>query len=234
VAKWDLSVDGDGVERPSRRTRPWLVAALLAGMALLSMLLATPRSLPPPVPVILSDVPGRSPSPFGEGPAVMGPDAAVSEAVPIAEADLAASQLAMSPIDPQATTKDRERFDEIRWFGGDRSELIALARKLDEALPSKLQYGGIAAGAALELKADVLDVLELDPTRRRAQLAAWWMAHPLTSRAAVGSHAASAEYERRELAVLSEWQALRSEDRDAGELEEALESLQPPVQQQNP
>ena len=35
----------------------------------------------------------------------------------------------------------------------------------------------------------------------------------------------SAENRRRELMAVAEWQAQRSEDRDAGELEEALENL---------
>lgn len=227
-------MNSDGPERPSRRTRSWIVAtALLVGVVLCSLLLATPTRPPPPaVPVASSEVPGRSPFPYGDGPAVMGPDAVPPEAVPTPA--LAASQPVAPLIDPQAMAKDRERFDAFRWFGGDHGELVALARKMDKALPAELQYGGIAPGAALELKADLLDVLELDPTRRRAQLVAWWMAHPLTSRAAQGGHAASAEYERRELAALTEWQALRSEDRDSGELEETLESLRPPVQHQSP
>ena len=211
---------------PSRHTRSWLVAAAFLGGAALWLLLDTATRAPPPVTAVASEVPGRSPLPFGDGPAVLGPDAAPLEQAPMSEASSAAQPPAPA-VDSNAMALDRERFDALRWFGGDRSELVALAQRIDGALPAQLEHGGIAPDAALELKADLLDVLELDPTRRRAQLAAWWMAHPLASRAAESNTAARAEYERRELAALADWQAQRSEDRDAGELEETLETLQP-------
>jgi len=78
--------------------------------------------------------------------------------------------------------------------------------------------------AALELKADLLDVLEPDPMRRRARLAEWWNARPLPSQVATTS-GFTAEDRRRELMAVAEWQAQSSEDRDAGELEETLERL---------
>jgi hypothetical protein len=125
----------------------------------------------------------------------------------------------------ESPAEQRVRFDKLRWFGTDPAELAALARKMDAALPSVLQAGDIDTGDALVLKADLLDVLELDPMRRRDRLIEWWAAHPLTGRARDPRNPAAAEDHRRELAALAEWQAQRSEDRDAGELEEKLEAL---------
>jgi hypothetical protein len=171
-------------------------------------------------------VPSRSLFSLGSAPPASGP-------APVLEpptAARAASGIALVPqsVPIETPEQQRARFDKLRWFGTDAAELAALAIQMDAALPSVLQTGAIEAGDALLLKADLLDVLELDPTRRRDRLVDWWTAHPLPRQAPDAHHPAAAEYRRRELAVLAAWQAQRSEDRDAGELEESLEALNTP------
>ncbi|MEP6610053.1 MAG: hypothetical protein ABJA83_15460 [Burkholderiaceae bacterium] len=186
---------------------------------------------PEPLPLVVATapaqpkhVPGRSLFAFGSGPAVVGPESVAEPAV-----SGALSQSGPAPV-PQAVTLEspaaqRARFDNLRWFGTDAAELTALAREMDAALPSIVRAGAMEPGDALALKADLLDVIEFNPMRRRDLLVEWWNAHPLTSQARDPRHPASKEDLRRELAALAEWQAQRSEDRDTGELEEKLEDL---------
>ena len=70
-------------------------------------------------------------------------------------------------------------------------------------------------------KADLLDVLEPDPSKRRTQLLSWWREHPLKR----DGPTVRPEAGRREEGVVLQWQALPSEDRDVGELEEMLDDL---------
>jgi hypothetical protein len=222
------AVDRERSLTASRALRWWAAAILLGGAGLLWTL--EPEPLQPIVaaaPAGPVDVPGRSPFPFGSGPPVSEP-APVPE--PASPAALVPSGTALVPQWDSVETPEqrRARFDKLRWFGTNAAELAALALQMDAALPSVLQTGAIEPGDALVLKADLLDVLELDPTRRRDRLVDWWTAHPLPRQAPDAHHPAAAEYRRRELAVLAAWQAQRSEDRDAGELEESLEALNTP------
>jgi hypothetical protein len=146
------------------------------------------------VPAEPEHVPGRSPSPFGSGPAVPAAEPAHQPALPAARAASATVPAAHAgPMESPA--EQRVRFDKLRWFGTDAAELAALARKMDAALPSVLQAGAIDTGNALVLKTDLLDlldVLELDPMRRRDRLVEWWAAHP-----AAGPGTRSAQPSRR-------------------------------------
>ena len=99
-----------------------------------------------------------------------------------------------------------------------------MARRIDASLPLLLSNGAVDAGDALTWKADLLDVLEPDPARRRTRLLAWWREHPLKRD---GRDRAGLEAGRREEGVLLRWQAQPSEDRDVGELEEMLDELSP-------
>ena len=71
-------------------------------------------------------------------------------------------------------------------------------------------------------------ITEPDPVQRRNRLLAWWRTHPLQGNA---GDRAEPDIARREEAVLIQWQAQKSEDRDVGELEEMLEDLRPAQQE---
>ena len=223
------AVDGNRMSMPGRGGWWWAVAAVLSvGAACLWTL--DPE---PPRPVAVTQragpahLPAKSPLLVGTGTATMAPKPA--PALSGRTARLAGGSAHRSSTSDSPTLgQQRARFDQLRWFGTDAAQLRTLAREIDAALPGALHAGDIDAGDALVLKADLLDALEPDPGRRRDRLAEWWTAHPLPSQAHQPSHPAAADYWRRELAVLAEWQTQRSEDRDAGELEERLEALQPP------
>jgi hypothetical protein len=119
----------------------------------------------------------------------------------------------------------KARFDELLWFGRDPTQLRQLGRSLDAALPALLARGRINASDALLLKADLLDVIEPDPARRRVLLLRWWTDHPLAERPAHLQDARHADTLRIEQSVLMRWQSQPSEDRDVGELKEALEGV---------
>ena len=115
-----------------------------------------------------------------------------------------------------------DRFDALRWSGGRSIELETIARRIDANLPLLLSKGAVDAGDALLWKADLLDVLEPDPSKRRTQLLSWWREHPLKRD---GRNRSGPEAGRREEGVVLQWQALPSEDRDVGELQEMLDDL---------
>lgn len=203
-----------------------MAALTLVGVVVLLWALK-PEPLHPVVtaaPIAHEHVPGRSPSPFGSGAPVIEPEPAPEQAGPVAGvASATAPVLQAGPVETPA--EQRDRFDKLRWFGTNPGELAALARQMDATLPAAVRRGAIEPGDALVLKADLLDVLEPDPTRRRARLVEWWNAYPLAARVRDPRRPAAAEDLRRELAALADWQAQRSEDRDAGELEEKLEEM---------
>lgn len=164
-----------------------------------------------------------------------------TSAPPAAAVPAAVVPIRAAPVEPVADAADaeppaariiagdpadlRKRFDALRWSETQPVELAALAREIDDALPMLAGRGTVGAGDALMLKADLLDVLELDPVKRRARLHDWWRSHPVTSRPLAPGDARVVEEERREQVALDEWQAQRSEDRDAGELIEKLQDM---------
>src|SRR4051812_8290555 len=101
---------------PLRRRRRWLAGtALLVGAVWAAVLLSTPAPLPTvaALPAPSQDVPGRSPSPFGSGPPVLGEDTA--PATPSTAGTLPAnSQPATAALSPKAAAIDRARFDALR------------------------------------------------------------------------------------------------------------------------
>ncbi|MDB6000840.1 MAG: hypothetical protein JWP52_2539, partial [Rhizobacter sp.] len=66
------------------------------------------------------------------------------------------------------------------------------------------------------------------------QLVAWWQAHPLAVNALDQRDPRAPDFNRRQAAALAGWQALRSEDRDAGELQETLEDMREALSPQRP
>ena len=207
-------MEGEVGPTPRRHTRWWTAAAvLLGGAALLWTLRSEPlHSTVATAPAAPENVPGRSPFPFGSGPPVTG----------------APSRNSRTRRETRCPRRCSSHITMQRNGSPARSRLPILAacsRGMYAGLPSVLRTGAIDAGDALVLKADLLDVLELDPMRRRDRLLEWWSAHPLPGRAPDPRNPPAAEDLRREQAAVAEWQAQRSEDRDAGELEEKLEAL---------
>ncbi|MDB6002068.1 MAG: hypothetical protein JWP52_3767, partial [Rhizobacter sp.] len=159
---------------PERPRRWWLYGAMLAaGVAGYAWTLDyDPKE--PSASVLSSqpqEVPGRAPSPFGNGAVVDSPDrlpeAAPSSDVAAAAASTPSSAAIAAVADP---VEMRARFDALRWSGEQPAALAALAGQINAQLPSLVERGAVNVGDALELKADLLDVLEPDPGRRRMQL----------------------------------------------------------------
>ncbi len=124
---------------------------------------------------------------------------------------------------------DVDRFYRLLWFEPNSAELRALARKLDRDLAAAVAGGAVDADDALLLKADLLDLLEPSPVRRGEWLMQWREQHLVRQDVQGATPGPRSDAERRrEAAIVAQWQALPSEDRDAGELEEALEALRTP------
>ena len=66
-----------------------------------------------------------------------------------------------------------QRLRQLHDEGGDRVEMQALARLIDDSLSQRLSRQEVGASDALHLKALVLGVLEPDPVRRQSALATW-------------------------------------------------------------
>jgi hypothetical protein len=125
---------------------------------------------------------------------------------------------------PAGFVATMERFYELRWSDMHSPELQSLARVLDRHLAATLASDDIDRDDALLLKADLLDLLEPDATRRGELLARWRERHLASSDAGGAAPVRSDADRRREAAIVARWQAQPSEERDPGELEEALEA----------
>ena len=178
--------------------------------------------------------PRLPPLPFGDGAPVLGPDRAAAASPGSAEPSAAArssggdSVAASRNQMPAGFAAMMERFYELRWSDMYSAELQSLARALDRNLAATLASGETDRDDALLLKADLLDLLEPNSTRRGDLLAQWRERYLVRSDA--GGAAANDRREadrQREAAIVAKWQAQPSEERDPGELEEALEASRP-------
>jgi hypothetical protein len=119
------------------------------------------------------------------------------------------------------------QFRRFLWDGAAPAQLRPQALALDNGLAAQLAGGDLSPDEAIELKADLLDVLEPSATRR-GQLLLQWRERYLASQdgSAAGQRRTREGDRGREAAIVAAWQALPSEDRDAGELNEQLQALQ--------
>jgi hypothetical protein len=213
---------GRGAGRRSRRVPATVMGCAAAALAGWLLWPVSQPEVEPELPVASLD-PRLPPLPFGSGPPVPGPDRAADEPSPAGPPRLA--QGAAEPrMDYGAAVR---RFYGLLWFDPNNAELRALAPALDRDLAAAMAGGEVDGDDALLLKADLLDLLEHSPTRRGAALAQWREQH-LVHSGVPGPDPRNDADRRREAAIVAQWQALPSEERDAGELEEALEVSRKP------
>jgi len=220
------SVSDEG-RRAARRPRRGRAALMGGAVAALAGWLLWPTSQPavePELPAASLD-PRLPPLPFGSGPPVVGADRTAEEQSPAAPPPPA--QGAAESHADYGTAVDR--FYKLLWFEPEGAELRALARTLDRDLAAAVAGGAVDGGDALLLKADLLDLLEPSPVRRGEWLMQWREQHLVRSGVQGANPDARSDADRRrEAAIVAQWQALPSEERDAGELEEALEASRKP------
>lgn len=169
----------------------------------------------------------RAPSPYSNAAPVPGPD---RSALDERAARLAANPLA-EPSDPAAARaayrSALERYAALRYGGGSPTQLQEVARILDAGIDARVDRNEIALPDALQLMAELLDVLEPDPARRGLLLAQWREQKLAT---AAPSRPRDPELVRREAEQVAAWQALPAARRDARELERQIHQLrQPPA-----
>ena len=166
----------------------------------------------------------REPSPFGQGPAVLGPDRAAGEERSLASGT--GSQGRSAKLQGDDYRALMEKFDaKIRSNVRD-PQLRPLAVSLDAGLDEQLASLEVEPGEALMLKADILDVLETNSGARGPALLAWMRAQPIFQ-VPMGDpgDAHVEEYKRGEAALVMAWQAQPALQRDPEELESQLDRL---------
>jgi hypothetical protein len=167
----------------------------------------------------------RAPSPYSSVAPVAGPNRSLLDE---RAARLAANPLA-EPLDPAAAKaayrSALERYAALRFGGGSPTQLQEVARILDAGIDARVDRNEIALADALELMAELLDVLEPDPARRGLLLAQWREQKLAT---AAPSRPRDPELVRREAEQVAAWQAVPAERRDARELERQIRQLQQP------
>lgn len=230
----DVKHSASAFARPRLSRRAVLAAFACTSVAAVGWLLWPAPEEPP------DDAAGRQqvatldprlpPLPFGDGPPVLGPDRAAAaspgSADPTAAARFSDGRSVAASRDQMSAgfVASMERFYELRWSDKYSAELQSLARVLDRDLATTLSGDEIDRDDALMLKADLLDLLEPSPTRRGDLLAQWRERYLTTSDAGGATDHRSDADRRREAAIVAQWQAQPSEERDPGELEEALEA----------
>lgn len=173
----------------------WLAALLVAGIGILLLVMAPERSEAPVAPVPAQrPVPAEIASPFGSTGAVLGPDAVVLPTQPLAPPSSSLPGLSYTELmdvkqtlaqgpDPGGDFKRSadsmifkdalQRLRQLSQEDGDKAEMQALARMIEEAIQQQQSLGDIGASEARLAKALVLTVLEPDPARRRSTYARW-------------------------------------------------------------
>jgi hypothetical protein len=116
-----------------------------------------------------------------------------------------------------------QNFLDRRAAGAAAEELLPLARTLDTGLEQRVLQREVSAGEALLMKNALLEVLAPDTAARQAALRDWRE----RSSAAVPNapDPQTAEFERRQAEIVSQWRALPPNQRDAQRLEADLEAL---------
>lgn len=211
-------------ERNSSRKGIYLaIAAAVVAVAASALWPADTEVGPPQLPQ-QGDTLAREPSPFGQGPAVLGPDRSAADAGSLASGT--GSRQAERPLRGDDYRALMEKFDAgVRKNIGD-PQLKRLAASLDQGLDEQLDAMVVEPGEALMLKADILDVLEPNRNARGPALLAWMRAQPIFQ-VPVGEpgEAHVEEYKRGEEAIVMAWQALPPLQRDPEELESQLDRL---------
>lgn len=193
----------------------------------------------------------RSPSPFGDGPVVAGPDA------PPRGADgapaLPAAPTGSSGIPPGMTADqwrqlndalrdhpEREaeiaritsfvafnsrvqQFHTQRTVGARPATLQPLAEQLQTEIGERLKRGELTLAEAENLETELLEVLETDTAARERSLAQWRSEHAATPGPEIDPR--EAEFGRQLAAAVENWQTLPEEQRDPQQLEAQLQAI---------
>jgi hypothetical protein len=209
-------------------TRRIFIAVILLLLLVVALSVWMTRNEPERIAVTL--VP-REEARWGVSPFNAAPSSSNVESDSIADGDRAGPEVNVAPeaVKPSQWKDNfeaaRARFDDLRWFGEDQQRLIEQARQAEAELPALVAQGHVRPGEALLLKADLLEVLQPDPNRRREALLRWWAEHPLPRPMPAVNRSQWAEVLRREEAAVAEWQTQPSVDRDLRDLDERLQQL---------
>lgn len=223
---------------PEPTGRRWLVPLVLAvPLGVIAWWWAD--SAPPSDEIVVAppsagaSVPLRPVSPFGDGPAVVGPDRVEEPAVAVAPPPPGASATAATVL-PAAFQAQLQRFDQLSRQGARSDEILDLADLIDTELPERLAARELTPAQAEALKWAVLNVLESDPTARQAQFTVWRESMAREAVRAATQPGASgqgvspqklAEFRRREAELVAAHQALPPDQRDPLELQSQIDDL---------
>ena len=240
--------------RYSNGRRRGIAMAATAGIAALLIwnLREGSASAPPPAPAPAAPAVARAPSPFGDGPAVIGPDAEPAPTV-VAHAAEAASAPVPSGAPPAGLSAEQwrqlqeslrgnpnreaelariaeylgfqqtlQQYRTRRSQGAAPAELQALARQIDQGIDIHLARGELSAGEANLLKSTVLIDIEPDPGQRAAMLNEW---RDQQAQAPAAADPRAEQYRQRQAEIVAAWQAQPPERRDAQQLQAQLETL---------
>ena len=162
------------------------------------------------------------PLPYADAAPVLGPDRSLLE-------ERAARIVAMAVVEPRdraaawaAYRKLLDRYTKLHFGGGTPAQLKEVARILDAGIDTRVERDEMDLVDALELMADLLDVLEPDAARRGALLAQW---REQKLALLTPTQPRDPEVVRREAARVAAWQALPSSERDARDLEWELKQM---------
>ncbi|HEX2542437.1 MAG TPA: hypothetical protein VHM00_15305 [Caldimonas sp.] len=209
-------------------TSAMLAMLIVVGAAALAFMLPSHEAPVPSSGPPRAEQPAWGASPFTAGPpAAAEPGASPREAPAVATVAPPTTATATLPttlweVDFQAA---KARFHDLRWFTDDPVLAIEEAKRADAALPGLVARGLVQPGDALLVKADVLEVLEADESRRVEAFLHWWSEHPLARPPASSSDPRAAEKLHRERSLLIEWHSQPSVDRELPDLEEQLHRL---------
>ena len=165
------------------------------------------------------------PLPYADAAPVLGPERSLLEE---RAARLAATAV-IEPRDPTAAMavyrNTLDRYAKLRYGGGTPAQLKEVARILDAGIDVRVDRDEMDLVDALELMAELLDVLEPDPARRGMLLAQWREQKLALARP---SQPRDPELVRREAARVADWQAQPASERDARDLEWEIKEMREP------
>ncbi len=242
-------------KHPTPGRRRGIAMAATAGIAavLIWNLREGSATPPPPAPAAPAQPVARAPSPFGDGPAVLGPDAEPAPAAGVRAAEAAASAIVPAGPPPAGISAEqwRQLQESLRGNPNREAELARIVdymgfqhtlqqyrdRRSQGAAPAELQALArqvdqgidvhLARGELSAGEANLLKstvLLDLEPDPgQRALMLNEWRDQVAQAPATADPRAET--YRRRQAEIVAAWQAQPPERRDPQQLQAQLETL---------